>query len=56
MPPRAILFDSNGVISNSIQCVEVTCGDPGNVSSTGGVIYAYVIRPRVIGVKFGADF
>ena len=50
------LFDSNGVISSSIQCVETTCGDPDGVSSTGGVIYDYVIRPRVIGIKVGTDF
>lgn len=50
------LFDSNGVINSSVQCLETTCGDPGNVSSTGGVFYDYVVKPRVIGVKVGTDF
>lgn len=50
------LFDSDGVINNSVQCLETTCGDPGGVSSTGGVFYDYVIKPRVIGIKVGADF
>ncbi|MEE4450167.1 TonB-dependent receptor [Novosphingobium resinovorum] len=50
------LFDSNGVINSSVQCLETTCGDPDGASSTGGVFYDYVIRPRVIGLKIGRDF
>lgn len=50
------LFNSNGVVNTSVQCLETTCGDYGGDSSTGGVFYDYVIRPRVIGLKFGADF
>lgn len=50
------LFDSNGVIDRGVQCLETTCGDPYNISSTGGVFYDYVIKPRVIGLKVGADF
>lgn len=50
------LFDSNGVINSSVQCLETTCGDPDGVSTTGGVFYDYVIRPRVIGLKIGRDF
>ncbi|MFT4054467.1 MAG: TonB-dependent receptor [Novosphingobium sp.] len=50
------LFDSNGVINSSVQCLETTCGDPLEQSGTGGVFYDYVIRPRVIGLKVGRDF
>jgi len=50
------LFDSNGKTSTSIQCVETTCGDPDGLSSTGGVFYDYVIKPRVVGLKVGFDF
>lgn len=50
------LFDSNGVINSSVQCLETTCGDPLGISGTGGVFYDYVIRPRVIGLKVGRDF
>ncbi|HEX9805743.1 MAG TPA: TonB-dependent receptor [Alteraurantiacibacter sp.] len=50
------LFNSNGVINAGVQCLETTCGDPDGISSTGGVFYDYVIRPRVIGLKVGADF
>ncbi|MFC0683841.1 TonB-dependent receptor [Novosphingobium clariflavum] len=50
------LFNSNGVVNTSVQCLETTCGDYAGDSSTGGVFYDYVIRPRVIGLKFGADF
>ncbi|MXO60146.1 TonB-dependent receptor [Altererythrobacter salegens] len=50
------LFDSNGILDASVQCVETTCGDPGNVSNTGGVFYNYPIRPRTVGLKFGVDF
>ena len=50
------LFDSNGRYSTSVQCVETTCGDPDNVSTTGGVFYDYVIKPRTVGLKVGFDF
>ena len=50
------LFDSNGVINSGVQCVETTCGDPDGVSSTGGVFYDFVIKPRTIGLKLGVDF
>ncbi len=50
------LFDSNGRLSTSVQCQETVCGDPFDVSSTGGVFYDTVIRPRTIGIKVGADF
>lgn len=50
------LFDSNGVMNTSVQCVETTCGDPDGVSSTGGVFYDYVIKPRTVGLKVGFDF
>jgi outer membrane receptor protein involved in Fe transport len=50
------LFNSNGVINAGVQCLETTCGDPDGISSTGGVFYDFVIRPRVIGLKVGADF
>lgn len=50
------LFNSNGVLDTSIQCLESTCSDPDGVSTTGGVLYDYVIRPRMIGLKLGTDF
>jgi len=50
------LFDSSGVLTSGVQCLETTCGDPDSVSGTGGVFYDYVIKPRTIGLKFGMDF
>lgn len=50
------LVDSNGVINSAVQCSESICGDPGGVSTTGGVFYDNVIRPRLIGVKVSKDF
>jgi outer membrane receptor protein involved in Fe transport len=50
------LFDRNGRISTGVQCQETVCGDPDGVSTTGGVFYDSVIKPRTVGVKVGADF
>lgn len=50
------LFDSNGILDSTVQCLETTCGDPFGVSSTGGVFYDYPIRPRTVGIKAGFDF
>jgi outer membrane receptor protein involved in Fe transport len=50
------LFDSNGVVNAGVQCLETTCGDPDGISSTGGVFYDTVIRPRLIGVKVSKEF
>lgn len=50
------LFDSNGVINSGVQCLETTCGDPDGISTTGGVFYDTVIKPRVVGIKAGFDF
>jgi outer membrane receptor protein involved in Fe transport len=50
------LFDSNGRYATSLQCQETVCGDPDGLSSTGPVFYDYVIKPRTIGIKLGADF
>lgn len=50
------LFDSLGRYSTAVQCLETTCGDPDNVSTTGGVFYDYVIKPRTVGLKVGMDF
>jgi iron complex outermembrane recepter protein len=50
------LFDENGVINSGVQCLETTCGDPDGISSTGGVFYDTVIRPRLIGIKVSKDF
>jgi iron complex outermembrane recepter protein len=50
------LFDSRGVLGSGVQCGESICGDEGNVTSTGGVFYDGVIRPRVIGVKYSRKF
>jgi len=50
------LFDSNGRYFSGVQCVETTCGDPDGGTASGGVFYDYVIKPRTMGVKIGADF
>ena len=50
------LFNENGVINSGVQCVETTCGDPDGISSTGGVFYDTVIRPRLVGLKVTKDF
>lgn len=50
------LFDSNGKNSVNTNCREVICGDPDGLTSTGGVFYENVIRPRLIGVKFSKEF
>ncbi|HEY6814197.1 MAG TPA: TonB-dependent receptor [Croceibacterium sp.] len=50
------LFDSNGRYSTSVQCQETVCGDPEGDTTTGGVFYDYVIKPRTVGVKVGIDF
>jgi iron complex outermembrane receptor protein len=50
------LFDSRGLLSTGVQCLETTCGDPDGISDTGGVFYDYRIRPRIVGIKVGADF
>ena len=50
------LFNSNGVINSAVQCGETICGDPDGISSTGGVFYDNVIRPRLIGIKVSRDF
>ncbi len=50
------LFDKNGVVGTGVQCLETICGDPDNLTSTGGAFYDTVIRPRLIGIKFSRDF
>ncbi|MEO0061604.1 MAG: hypothetical protein RLZZ08_164 [Pseudomonadota bacterium] len=50
------LFDSRGVIGTGLQCRETTCGDPENITTTGGVFYDYPIKPRIVGLKVGFDF
>ena len=50
------LFDTNGVLFSGVQCLETTCGDPDGISSTGGVFYDFVIKPRTVGLKVGFDF
>jgi iron complex outermembrane receptor protein len=50
------LFDSNGQTSRGIQCPETTCGDPDGVTASGGITYAYLVRPRTIGLKLGTRF
>jgi len=50
------LFDTNGVVGTGVQCLETVCGDPDNVTATGGAFYDTVIRPRLIGLKVSRDF
>lgn len=40
------LFDSNGATSRGVQCLESVCD----------IRYSSIIRPRLIGLKFGAKF
>jgi outer membrane receptor protein involved in Fe transport len=50
------LFDSRGVTGRSIQCAEVTCGDPLGQTAIGGKIYSFVTTPRTIGFRIGRRF
>ncbi|WEK47769.1 MAG: TonB-dependent receptor [Candidatus Andeanibacterium colombiense] len=50
------LFGSKGVINSSTQCAETICGDVGDFAPGGGVFYDTLIKPRVVGVKVGANF
>lgn len=50
------LFDKRGYLSNSIQCPETVCGDPGGQTDIGGKIYYTVAQPRTIGLKMGTKF
>jgi iron complex outermembrane receptor protein len=50
------LFDVNGQVGKTIQCVETTCGDPEGLTEIGGKIYTFVIQPRTIGVRVGTKF
>lgn len=50
------LFNSRGVINSAVQCGESICGDAGGDTTTGGVFYDNVIRPRLIGIKVSKDF
>jgi iron complex outermembrane recepter protein len=50
------LFDENGQVVRSIQCVETVCGDPDGQTAIGGKVYTFVIQPRTIGLKVGTKF
>ena len=50
------LFDVNGALGTTIQCVETTCGDPDGLTQIGGKVYTYVTRPRMIGFRLGTKF
>ena len=50
------LFDVRGQLSKSIQCNELTCGDPSGGTDIGGKIYTVVSRPRTIGLRVGYKF
>ncbi len=50
------LFNSGGIVNTGVSCVESICGDAGGVTTSGGVFYDTVIRPRVIGVKLARKF
>ncbi|MBO9498033.1 MAG: TonB-dependent receptor [Novosphingobium sp.] len=50
------LFGSKGVVNSSTQCDETICGDVGDFAPGGGVFYDTLIKPRLIGIKVGADF
>ena len=50
------LFDSRGVTGRSIQCNELTCGDPDGLTAIGPKIYSFVTTPRTIGFRIGRRF
>ena len=50
------LFDTRGQIAKSIQCREVICGDPDDLTAVGGKVYTVVTRPRTIGLRVGYKF
>jgi hypothetical protein len=50
------VLNSGGLINTGIQCIEAVCGDADGVTSSGGVFYDTVIRPRVIGLKVARKF
>ena len=51
------LFDKNGIVGTTVQCVETTCGTGITATTpTGGAFYDVVVKPRIIGVKFSRDF
>ena len=50
------LFDVNGALGTTIQCVETTCGDPDGLTQIGGKIYTFATRPRMIGLRVGTRF
>ncbi len=50
------LFNANGLLNRSFQCGEGVCGDPEDVTASGGISYSAITRPRLIGLKFGAKF
>lgn len=50
------LFDVNGQVAKSIQCLETVCGDPDGVTAIGPKIYTFIIQPRTIGLKLGTKF
>ena len=50
------VLNSGGIINTGIQCIEAVCGDADGVTSSGGVFYDTVIRPRVIGLKVARKF
>ncbi|HWT12689.1 MAG TPA: TonB-dependent receptor [Allosphingosinicella sp.] len=50
------LFDERGALGSYINCLETTCGDPDNVTASGGIVYTIVARPRTIGIRIGRRF
>ncbi|WP_336978433.1 TonB-dependent receptor [Altererythrobacter fulvus] len=50
------LFNAHGVINSGTACLESVCGDALGLTAGGGVFYDYVIKPRLVGIKVGADF
>lgn len=50
------LLNSAGIVNTGLQCNESICGDAGGATTSGGVFYDTVIRPRVIGVKLARKF
>jgi iron complex outermembrane recepter protein len=51
------LLDSKGLNGTGVQCLETICGTGVTTATpTGGAFYDNVIRPRVIGIKFGRKF
>ncbi|MGC4250126.1 MAG: TonB-dependent receptor [Sphingobium sp.] len=50
------LFDKRSYSAVSLQCLEVTCGDPYGLSPIGAKMYRTAMKPRMLGVRLGVKY